>query len=170
MAVKQKRKSYDDKFRAGAIVMLQAQGYPANKYKLEEVARHLGVPTRTLRRWYMGEHGKPPDDVVQEQKAELVDRLQDLANKLVDTAMAIVEDTDSVTIQQVVTSLGIVIDKKQLLEGKATERKELTGKDGGAIQSNITVYSDLSDDELDLIINGQSPFSEGREGKTEYTQ
>lgn len=120
-----KRKSYDDKFRASAVVMLQAQGYPANKYKLEEVAKHLGVPSRTLRRWFTGTNGKPPDDIVREEKRALADRLEALAHKLVDTAFKIADDTDEVSIQQVVTSLGIVIDKNQLLKGEPTDRTEV---------------------------------------------
>ena len=54
------RGHYDDKFRASAVVMLKAAGYPDNKYKLQEIADHLRVPSRTLRRWFNGENGAPP--------------------------------------------------------------------------------------------------------------
>lgn len=115
-----KRKQYDDKFRASAVVMLEAAGYPDNKFKLEEVAKHLDVPSRTLRRWYNREHGAPPDDVVTEQKKDLAARLEDLAHKLIDAAFDDLKDTDA-NLQQIHTSLGIVLDKRQLLIGKPTE-------------------------------------------------
>lgn len=55
-----------------------------------------------------------------------------------------------------------IIKELRLDAGKATERKELTGKDGGAIESRVTVFSELSDEQLDSYINGNPP-SEGRE-------
>lgn len=115
-----KRKRYDDKFRASAVVMLEAAGYPDNKYKLEEIAKHLNVPSRTLRRWFNREHGAPPDNLVIEVKKDLAARLEDLAHKLIDAAFSDLEDTDA-NLQQINTSLGIVLDKRQLLIGKPTE-------------------------------------------------
>lgn len=114
-----KRKVYDDKFRASAVVMLEAAGYPENKFKLAEVAKHLGIPSRSLRRWFLGENGAPPDDVVTQQKKALADRLEELAHKILDTAMIAAGD-DEASIQMLVTSLGIVLDKRQLLRGKPT--------------------------------------------------
>ncbi len=149
-----KRKIYDEKFKANAIIMLEMHGYPENAAKLQEIADHLGVPGRTLRRWFNRETGTPPDNVVTEVKKELSERLTDLAHKLVDKALEVISDDDP-SIQQIVTSLGIVIDKSQLLTGKATERKELTGKEGGAIETKITLLSELSDDDLNKIIAGQ---------------
>lgn len=123
-----KRKRYDDKFRASAVVMLEAAGYPANAFRLQEVADRLGVPGRTLRRWYNGEHNAPPDDVVTQVKKELSERLEELTHKLVDMAFTIAESAvDDTSIQQATTSIGIVVDKLQLLKGKATERIDHTG-------------------------------------------
>ena len=114
------RGHYDDKFRASAVVMLKAAGYPDNKYKLQEIADHLRVPSRTLRRWFNGENGAPPDDVVQQVKKDLAERLEELAHKLIDAALDNLQDTDA-SLQQINTSLGIVLDKRQLLIGKPTE-------------------------------------------------
>lgn len=123
-----KRKRYDDQFRASAVVMLEAAGYPQNAFKLQEVADRLTVPSRTLRRWYNGEHNPPPDNVVKEVKKELSDRLEELTHKLIDVAFDIADDAkDDATIQQVTTSIGIAVDKLQLLKGKATERVDHTG-------------------------------------------
>lgn len=167
MAVKPKRKSYDDKFRASAVVMLEGAGYPDKEGSLTYVAKHLGVPHPTLSRWYNAQRNPPPNELVQEKRLELIDMVNAELDAIFKTMPSVRGDA---SYKDLGTVAGILADKKQLLEGKATERKEITGKDGGAIQSNITVYSDLSDDDLDHIINGTSPFSEGREGKTEYTQ
>lgn len=120
--------NYDDKFKAAMVAQLVAEGYPANKFKLAEVAKYAGVPSRTLRRWYLGEQGAPSDNLVTQEKKALADRLEELAHKLVDVAFKIADDTDEVTLQQVVTSMGIVVDKNQLLQGKATERQDHTGE------------------------------------------
>lgn len=120
-------RNYDDKFKASIVALLISEGYPRNKFKIGEVAKHAGVPLRTLRRWYLSEAGAPPDNIVQQEKKALSERLEELAHKLVDVAFEIVKDTDDVNIQQVITSMGIVVDKTQLLMGKATERQDHTG-------------------------------------------
>jgi transposase-like protein len=136
--------NYDDKFKASMVALLIAEGYPDKRFKLEEVARHAGVPSRTLRRWYLREAGAPPDNIVIQEKKALAQRLDELADKLVDVAFVVIQDVDEVTIQQVATSLGIIIDKKQLLEGKATERQEVTGEVTHAIKT-IEVVKDYGD-------------------------
>lgn len=121
-----KRKSYDDKFRASAVVMLEAAGYPSKKGALMQVAGHIGVPHPTLSRWFNAQRNPPPNDVVQEKRQELSLRLEDLAHKLVDMACRIADNADTDTsIQQVATSVGIVVDKWQLLKGKPTDRHEI---------------------------------------------
>jgi hypothetical protein len=76
----------------------------------------------TISRWFKAENNPPPNELVNEKREELSVRLEDLAHKLVDMAFRIAEDTDTEAgIQQVATSVGIVIDKVQLLKGKPTE-------------------------------------------------
>lgn len=129
-----KRKMYTDKERAIAVTLLTSSGYPENKYKLQEVADHIKVPSRTLRRWYREGRNPPPDDVVREVKKELSERLQELAHKLVDVAYDVLKEDDP-SIQQVITSLGIVVDKMQLIAGKPTERQDHTGQITHRIQT-----------------------------------
>lgn len=116
-----KRKSYDDKFRASAVVMLEAAGYPHKKGALTDVASHVKVPARTLSRWFNGEQNPPPDQTVTEKRGELID----LVNNELDAifrAMPVVRAEASY--RDLGTVAGILADKKQLLEGKATERIE----------------------------------------------
>jgi transposase-like protein len=119
-----KRKRYDDKFRASAVVMLEAAGYPDTKGALQHVADHLGVPAMTLSRWFKGTRNPPPHELVTEKRGDLLDSLKALAHQLVEAMPGKIEDAN---LQQSGTVLGIVLDKVLLLEGKATERVDHTG-------------------------------------------
>ena len=115
---------YDDKFRASAIVMLQAAGYPENQYKLEEVARNLKVPGRTLRRWFNGTSNPPPDNIVRQGKRELTTIFEDVARRYLEHILRI-DIMDETSSRDAIIVAATAIDKLQLLEGKATERVEL---------------------------------------------
>lgn len=130
-----KRKTYSDKFKAGAIVMLQSEGYPDKPYALEMVAQRVGVPGRTLRRWFNGEHGQPPVDVVTESKKQLTDLFEDEIRAIMDSLPGV---RDEASYKDRVTGAAILVDKIQLLTGGATTRQELTGKNGGAIDITMS--------------------------------
>lgn len=116
------RRRYDDKFRAGALVTLEAAGYPEQKGALIRVANHLKVPESTLRSWHSGEHSPPPAELCAEKKEELHIELEKVAYIL---AGAIPGKIAEANLQQVATSLGITIDKMQLLRGQPTWRGEI---------------------------------------------
>lgn len=137
-----KRKHYDDKFRASAVVMLEAQGYPANPYKLKEVADHIGVPERTLRRWYKGESNPPPDMIVQDVKKDLTELVRGELIAIF-TAMGVVREEASY--RDLGTVGGILFDKLQLIEGKPTERQEHTGEVTHRIRTIEVVRDSLPD-------------------------
>lgn len=119
---KRPRRRYDDKFRASAVVMLEAAGYPEKEGVLMIVSRHLGMPHNTLRNWYHSVHNPPPSELRRDKKRELTEELRDIAYKLIGAIPGKIEDA---TLQQVSTSLGIVIDKMQLLSGQPTWRIEI---------------------------------------------
>ncbi len=119
---KRKRKNYNDKFRANAVLLLEGAGYPDKKGALTRVSNNVGVPLRTLSRWFNGENNPPPDKVVNEKRPELIDLIRSEIYKVLDTLPKERDDADYRTL---VTGLAILIDKLQLLEGKATERVEL---------------------------------------------
>lgn len=116
---------YDDKFRASALIMLEAQGYPEKPSALLEVASHLNIPDRTLRRWYNRESNPVPDDVVNDIKKELHIELEELAHKLV---AALPDKIEDASMQQTALAIGIIIDKMQLLKGQPTERTAVVGE------------------------------------------
>lgn len=121
-----KRRVYTDKFKAGAVVMLEAAGYPENHFELQRIADSLKMPSRTLRRWFNLENGAPPDELVKQSKKDLATRLEELTHRLIDLAFAVADGAeDDTSIQQALTSVGISVDKLQLLKGEPTDRHEI---------------------------------------------
>jgi hypothetical protein len=121
------RRRYDDKFRASAVVMLRAAGYPDKKGALTDVAKHIGVQPRVLSRWFTGEQNPPPDQVVSEKATELKDMLD---AELAALFGAMPAARAEATYRDLGVVGGILMDKKLLLEGKPTDRV--------AIQNELT--------------------------------
>lgn len=136
-----KRKSYDDKFRASAVVMLEAAGYPDKKGALVEVAKHLGVPHPTLSRWYNAQRNPPPDELVQEKRRELKDLLADELDAIF---RAMPNARENASYRDLGTVAGILFDKKQLLEGKPTEIVDDAGLTDEARADRITSLLDAA--------------------------
>src|SRR3990167_1921785 len=118
-----KRKSYDDKFRASAVVMLEAAGYPTEKGALTRTSEHLHVPAMTLMRWFRKVQNPPPNEVVTEKRAELKDFVRSELNAIFGDMPIVRADA---SYRDLATAAGILIDKLQLLENKPTERVEHT--------------------------------------------
>lgn len=113
-----KRKRYDDKFRASAVVMLEAAGYPGKDGALASTAKHLGVPHNTLRNWFHGVHNPAPSDVRQEKKQEL----SDLLRAEINAALGAMDNArPEASYRDLGTVAAILIDKLQLLNDEPTE-------------------------------------------------
>jgi hypothetical protein len=111
---------YTEKFKAGAVAMLQGAGYPNNVFKLQTVADELKIPVRTLRRWYMKESGAPIPEFVQAQKEDLADIFENVARKML--AYAGEDDViEAMSGNAAVTSAAISVDKMRLLRNLPTE-------------------------------------------------
>ena len=117
-----KRKQYTDEFRASAVLMLEAAGYPDRLGSLKQVSDHIGVPARTISRWFKGENNTPPDKLVSKKRVEFVDELVKLRSLVMGHAFDTYEEA---TFSQAVTAVAILTDKHQLLTGNATERTEI---------------------------------------------
>lgn len=125
-----KQKRYDDKFRASAVVMLEAAGYPGKEGALASTAKHLKVPHQTLRRWFLNEQNPPPSALVREKRGEL----SDLLRNEIDAALGAMDGArPEASYRDLGTVAGILIDKLQLITGKPTERSEIT-------DAQVTVY------------------------------
>lgn len=117
-----KRRRYTDDFRANAVLMLEAAGYPNTEGALTSVARHLKVPHQTLSRWGRGTNNPPPPLLVQEKKASLVELLETELEAIFKEMGKARQDA---TYQQLGTVAGIFFDKRQLLTGGPTENVDM---------------------------------------------
>lgn len=117
-----KRKSYDDKFRASAVVMLEAAGYPHQKGALTHVADHLDVPAMTLMRWFRKSNNPPPNEVVIEKRGEFADLFRD---ELYAIFAELPNKREDASYSQLSTTAGIFMDKLRLLSGQSTQNEQL---------------------------------------------
>jgi hypothetical protein len=115
---------------------MQSEGYPDDKYALQRVADELRVPARTLRRWFNGENGQPPDDVVRDSKKELAELFDAEIRAIMDYLPSARLDA---SYRDLVTGAAILTDKKQLLTGAPTDRSEVSSD--GALEVRV-VYVD----------------------------
>lgn len=120
------RRRYTDQYRASAVLMLEAAGYPDKPGALMSVANHLKVPHATLSRWARAIQNPPPPELVHEKKLDMVAELLDLLGL---TFTAAKNTVGEATNKELATAIGIYIDKLQLLSGKPTERQEVNVTD-----------------------------------------
>lgn len=115
-----KHKRYDDKFRASAVVMLEAAGYPNVEGALTRVAKEQQIPRETLRRWARGLNNPPPPELVTEKKEELADVFERVAYKYLKHAeqQDVIEDVSG---NSAVITAATAVDKMRLLRGLPTE-------------------------------------------------
>ena len=107
---------YDENQRASIMAALDANGG-----NVRQTARETGVPEATLRAWKNGRAKPVSRRLYAEKVGDLRGGLLELAVALVDTAVTKAASGEG-NIQQVVTALGIVFDKLQLLDEQPTER------------------------------------------------
>lgn len=117
-----KRTRATDDFRASAVLMLEAAGYPAKKGAMQQVSNRLGVAPSTLRGWYSGAHNPPPAHLRHEKKVNLIEELKELLGLSIDAAR---ETVGEANYRELMTGIGILVDKVQLLSGEPTWRGEI---------------------------------------------
>lgn len=129
---KERRRRYSDEDRANAIAALAANGGNVNL-----TAKQLDIPATTLKHWADGTRHAESAQLGEQKKGPLADRLELVAWKLAESLDGKIE---AAGLQQTATSLGIVIDKMQLLRNKPTEIQGHTPDED---------LRNLSDEELD---------------------
>jgi hypothetical protein len=133
------RRRYSDEERAEILAALDANGGD-----IRATARATGVPYTTLREWVIT---KPHDDVTKlrsEKKIDLAARLEEVAWKLTGELLSD-KKLQGATYQQIATSMGITIDKMQLLRGAPTSIADI------AIEQLAQRIQDMSDDERNTL-------------------
>lgn len=117
---------YTDDYKADAIAQMVADGYPDNEFAPRNVRAvllevHGFAPVaKTLKRWFDGKEGTPPDKNVRNQKNELADTFEGIAQKYLsraaeDKAVAETKGKDAVM------TAAIAVDKMRLLRNLPTE-------------------------------------------------
>jgi hypothetical protein len=128
------RRRYDDKFRASAVVMLEAAGYPDRDGALANTSRRLKVPHNTLRNWFHAKRNPPPSELRREKKLDLVQAIKD---ELIDLFPDMANARQDASYRDMATAAGILIDKLQLLTGEPTERTEHTQSAKSNVRSRV---------------------------------
>lgn len=120
---------YDDKFRANAVVILEAAGYPDREGALSHTANHLGVPLNTLKGWFTAKNNPPPAKLRNKKRLELTELLRNELHSIFDELPRARPDA---SYRDLGTVAAIFVDKLQILEGKPTWIVEITNllKDG----------------------------------------
>lgn len=139
-----KRRSYDDEFRASAVLMLEAAGYPGTPGALQRVADQLSRPgekmhARTLSRWFHAEQNPPPDKMVSDKKRDFVEQLLAIRGL---AAEKIEERIDEYEPRELTGLLKISSELAELLQGKPTRR----------IETVENWLRELPQDEYDAVI------------------
>lgn len=103
------RRKYTDEERAAALAALDA-----NAGNVARTAEQLGIPASTLQYWQ--EMDALPK-LREQKKVQLADRLEEIAYQLVEALPGKIKKAN---LLQTATTLGITIDKMQLLRGLPT--------------------------------------------------
>lgn len=121
--VTMKRKSYTDEFRASAVLMLEAAGYPGTEGALMRVSSHLCVPHPTLIRWFRGSQNPPPYELVQEKRTDFIQQLQAIKGIAAEKIVERIEDFEP---RDLTGLLKISAELHQLLTGGPTQNVNIT--------------------------------------------
>lgn len=114
------KRSYSDKEKATALAALDA-----NEGNVAKTAKTIGIPRKTLSEWAVDRFVN--EDVAEirlDKKKELADELEDLAYQLVGAIPRFVRSPFT-KLQEVANTLGIAIEKCELLRGRPTGRTEI---------------------------------------------
>lgn len=118
MSKKPTKRQYSDNDKALALATLDANGGDVRK-----TAKTLKMPESTLSDWSKNRGvNKEVTEIREVKKKELSERLEDVAYKLTDNLMIRADSELSILVpmKDIATSLGIVVDKMQLLKGEPT--------------------------------------------------
>jgi len=117
--------AYTPEQRAEALVTLEANGG-----NMEATAEQLGIPRQTLYRWcnenvtHKSDMAVATAEILPETRETFIAELKTLRNKVLRHLDGIVEDLKA---REAAITLGILIDKTELLEGNATSRTAVVG-------------------------------------------
>ena len=110
-------RQYTDDFKAGALALLAASGWPEDENGLARTAKHLNVPVSTLRNWYSRDK-QPPAELREEKNLELTEAIRRELGAIL-TEMA--GKREDASFKDLAVGFGILAEKLQLLNGEPTQ-------------------------------------------------
>lgn len=110
---------YSDDFRAKAVALLTANGYPSKKGAMTKTAASLDIPHATLSRWANEVQNPPPPELVREKKVELKELLQIELSKTIE---AMDGKRGEALYSSLSWTMAVLTDKLILLDGGDTSR------------------------------------------------
>lgn len=120
---KPKRPNYSDEQRAEVCALLKAAGYPKSKGSLTAVAERVGIPARTISRWFNGENNPPPDNVVTEKAFDLFDAIESELTAIFKQMQTVRSEANY---RELATAAGILLDKMILLKNDGIHKVDLS--------------------------------------------
>lgn len=138
---------YPQEVKAEALAMVASGKSPF------VVSEQMSLPRSTVNSWTHGV-GVPDavKEAVQERLAQLADRLQEYAEKGVEAGLK--RNLDDIPVNQLFTSIGIAIDKAQLLRGQPTSIKTTANITLDVASLAAKVGKDPAEVERDLAVIG----------------
>lgn len=116
-----KRKSYDDEFRASAVLMLQAAGYPDQLGALKKVENATNVPSMTLSRWFKRTSNPPPNKVVR----RTTDNFRRALRAEIEAVLGAMPETyEQASCRDLGIALGMLVEKLWLLDNNSTDQQQ----------------------------------------------
>ena len=117
-----KKRRYDDAFRATALLFLATAGGLETPGAVERAAKALQIPQSTLRDWAKGQ-AAPPAEIRAEKRIDLAEAIR----RELDGALGTMPGKrGEASYRDLAVTVGILVDKLQLLQGEPTERTAWT--------------------------------------------
>lgn len=119
-----KYRKYSDKFKAGALALVQASTRETTDAKVTEVAKHLKMPEKTL--WYWVSEGvHAGDEIAEKDMAEEVEEAVQELDALFETELRAILKTmagkrEEAQYKELMIAAGIFADKIKALRDKPT--------------------------------------------------
>lgn len=117
------KRHYSDDFRAQALTLLEAEGYPDNQGALTKVSRAFNVPLMTLYDWQVKDVNNVSTDTRAVQSASFQAVIEDEITRILEQMKV---KRESASYRDLGIVAGILFDKLQLLQGMPTQRTEHT--------------------------------------------
>jgi transposase-like protein len=110
------RRHYSDEERAAALAALKANGG-----NIARTAAQVGVPEQTLRQWRDNPDAAAPPQVREQKEEQLKDMIERVARESLEVMS---EKSGEADYKDLAVGVGILIDKKRLLDGQPTSIAE----------------------------------------------